>query len=69
VQTHADTYLLPIWPVVGREGDPGGNGGSDGVACPSESDKEGISLGVDLLAARLLEGLPEEPLLCSSTSA
>jgi hypothetical protein len=63
VDAHADPYLLSVGPGVARERALRGEGSGDCVLCAGEGDEERVTLRVDLVAARFLEGGAEQALM------
>jgi hypothetical protein len=63
VDADADPDFLILGPAVIRQRALGCEGRREGVPRPPERDEEGVALGVDLVAAGLLEGVAKESLM------
>jgi hypothetical protein len=56
-------HLGVFWPGVARDSALRVDGGGNRLLRSPEGDEERVSLGVDLVATRILEGAPEQALV------
>ena len=63
VDPDSHPHLGVFGPGVARDRALRIDGGGDSLLRPAEGDEEGVSLGVDLVAARILEGAPKQALV------